>query len=248
MRSVAHVHAGAIDQNIQRAERWPSTNETASRHSPARPHRPDGRLIGGRTVELLAGGLERFARRPAMATRHPSRASASATPKPMPVPPPVTRAVVARQAFRHRKPFFVHGRGRRTRTVERKLSSRHASTKARGPAVAISAELRVPRPPPICRRTANGIRFVSNVCCKSCDKSDDVDCPTDRQRPGRQSKRRRAVSAATSSITWPTGSRASSSAAGGTIASWPGPCATNRSRCRCFASSTCCRCSTRASR
>ena len=38
--------------------------------------------------------------------------------------------------------------------------------------------------------------------------------------------------------------QAASNAAGGTIGSWPGPCRTSRSRCRCFASSTCCRCST----
>ena len=37
-------------------------------------------------------------------------------------------------------------------------------------------------------------------------------------------------------------------AAGGTTASWPGPCRTKRSRCSCSASSTCCRCSPRPSR
>ena len=47
---------------------------------------------------------------------------------------------------------------------------------------------------------------------------------------------------------WNGGARRSSTAAGGTTASSPGPWPTNRSKCRCSASSTCCPCCTRTRR
>ena len=68
----------------------------------------------------------------------------------------------------------------------------------------------------------------------------DVDCRDRGRNPG---DRPRIAGPA-----WSGAARRSSSAAGGTTASSPGPWPTNRSRCRCSASSTCCPCCARTRR